>query len=153
MSDDFITRSKLALGELTREDASLSDQEEGIRRRRVDIKARMATLAQAMETYREVMKVPAPSESPKGPEPIARSYPVSGGTMADIAFSILAANDGRMRMMDLIRELQIVGKVKSGPTGPSEYGTVYSTLKRDSRFVKAGPGEFALAPNAPKLPL
>ena len=56
-----------------------------------------------------------------------------------------------MKVADIARALEEVGKLKPNPESPrANYGTVYGTIRGDKRFVKTGTGEFGLS--AGRLP-
>jgi hypothetical protein len=65
------------------------------------------------------------------------------GTTADLAAAFMAAHGGHAKVGEILDELIRVGKL----AGKDAYGDVYGALKRGvpDRFIRVGPGEFALA--------
>ncbi len=154
--DQFIDRVKRELRLLSRREDELAKREEVIRRERAAIRARTTELSRVMTLYESMMGPPTVEASDAETVPIAESAPIrpsaaapverSDGTdaltTADLSATIMAAQGGRAKIRELLDELVRVGKL---PGNEGDYGSVYNALKRHpNRFVKTGPGEFAL---------
>jgi hypothetical protein len=170
-TDDFILRVKRELRSLARREEDLAKRHEAMVRERASIRTRTSELTRLLGVYQEVMGVvPAeetalnePAEHPEvvlespeqikaGSAPLAHAAESANGTTADISAQIMAAHGGRIKIRTLLDELVRMGKLKGND---GDYGSVFGALKRNPhRFVKVGPGEFALvAPSAGVRPL
>lgn len=142
--DEFITQVERKLGELRRDDHALAAQEEGVRRRRAELRSQMNELQASIRVYREFMGMPV-ELAPRATTGLFDDIPM--GTIADMSYAVVAKNGGPMKVADITRALEELGKLKPDSDGArGNYGSVYGTLKRDRRFRRAGTGSFGIAP-------
>lgn len=143
MTDDFIVQVERKLTELRRDDTQLAAQEEGVRRKRNDLRGQMAELQASLRVYRDFMGVPA---EPSPATSIGLFDDVPMGTIADMASGVIRKRGEPMKVADITRALESLGKLKpEDEGGRGNYGSVYGTLKRDRRFRLLEAGKFGLA--------
>jgi hypothetical protein len=146
MTDELIQRVDQELQDLAAEDGTLASQEEDVRRRRNEIRGRMAYLTNGLEFVRNIM------ERQVGATPEAGFFEASAvptrtmtgtQTVADLSAEMMKQRGGTMKVRDILVELVKLGKLKGAK---ADYGTVFGTLSRNpARFRRVSPGEFELA--------
>jgi hypothetical protein len=142
--DAFVKKVEAELREIGRREMKLSEQEDTIKRQRVELRGRSVELTRTLNVYKQVMGVGTAAEQPA---PSTAETPNVDGTIADVAASLLATHGGPMTTNQIVGKLQQVGKLKGGgASGRGDYGTVYRTLLRDPRFVRVDKGIFGLVP-------
>jgi hypothetical protein len=142
MADDFITQVQRRVAEIGREDAQLAAQEDGVRRKRADLREQMGELQASLRVYREFMGVPADPQPPVG---VGLFDDVPMGTIADMAMAVISKRGEPMKVAEITRALESLGKMKpEDEGGRGNYGSVYGTLKRDRRFRLLDAGRFGL---------
>lgn len=142
-TEDFLERAESELRRIVAEDKALMAQEEGVRRKRAEFAEQIRRLRDSVTTYRDLMGI---AEDPK-PNNSLFAPPVQIGTIAEMAARYASERGGTVKIADVTKWLEHVGKLTHGGGGESargNYGTVYGTLSRDRRFKKVGEGEFAL---------
>lgn len=150
MTTDFVDEVERRLADLRREEVALAAQEEGVRRKRGEIRQRMNELEATIRVYREVMNQPAPPVTPT----VGLFENVPMGTIGNMAFEIMQRVGQPMKVADVARALVAAGKLQSEAEGDrGNYGTVYGTLLRDRRFTKVGTGAFGLAATNGQQPI
>jgi glutathione S-transferase len=148
-TDGFVKKASAEIREIGRRDEALTKQEDDLRRKRAEMRARLAELNKALSVYKNLMGMSTEDESPQTADvqmPNSRSL-TGGETIADLAFATIRRQGAPMKIGDVVEELQKLGKLKGGgATGRGDYGTVYRALNRDPRFLRSGKGEFSLVP-------
>ncbi len=139
-SDEFIAKVLTQLRDLRRSDAALRAQEEGVRRRREELAGQIEVLESSLRVYRDVMELPEEAS----PERTLFGE-VALGTVADMAYEILSRHEGPMKVADLTKILEGLGKFAGTAENVRTYATVYGSLSRDSRFTRTDQGEFDLS--------
>jgi hypothetical protein len=137
--------------------SKLQEQEDAIKRQRSELRSRSAELTKSLNVYKELMGIEVSTPAAAvAQSPVATIQPSPGngqGTIADMAYHVIAERGGTMSTNDIVAELQARGKLKGGgETGRGDYGTVYRTLLRDGRFIRSDRGVFSLAPPHPSAP-
>lgn len=110
-----------------------------------DLRAKRDKLTAAIEAIEE-LQGEAPRATVVTPRAahIAPSRKQRSGTVASIAHELIRTHGGPMKVSDIVRALQGMGKFKT-IDARSNYGTVFGTLNDDhARFVKAGEGMFEI---------
>ena len=135
--DAFLERGGEQLASLKADEALLLEKEDELRHRRQEVHRAIEELEGSLEVYTRVMglrterkRTPAPSDE------------IEGGSIADVANALMLERGGSMRVADLVQELAI----RRGEGSVPAYATIYTSLNRDKRFAKAGPGEFRIQP-------
>ena len=124
----------------------------------VDLEERRAKLTAAIDAIREIRAstpasitihaatATATAEAQK-PKVHATKKP-RGNTVGSIAHELIRAHGGPMKVADIVKSLQGMGKFKTVDPR-SNYGTVFGTLNDDhERFAKTGEGEFEIRERA-----
>lgn len=134
-----LIRERLAGVKGTR--TQLAAQRDGIERRLHELAAEIEELNAALTVLSELLGLPADEESTPT---VGLFDDIPYGTIAEMSRDLIERNQGPMKVADLTRALEALGKMT--PTnGRGNYGTVYGTLKRSPGFVQTGTGEFELA--------
>jgi hypothetical protein len=135
MTDGFETYLLQQL-ELKRDE--LDEQRRRLRRVEGDV-ARIREMVGLYLQYRETVTSSGPLA--------ANVTRIKGGRIADIAAGLLRDSRGRARVVDLVRQLQAMGRLNGDRR--SAYGTLVKTMQRyPERFSHSAPGEFALLEDA-----
>ncbi len=134
--DAFARHVAEEVASLRREEERLRAEEEALRTRAGELRKRISELLLAVDVYRREMGLTVPESAPVGEE--------GGGRWADVAYAVMVPR-GRMKVADLVEEL-VARQARGRVPGRAEpkYATVYSSLKRDARFVSVGAGEFEI---------
>lgn len=110
-----------------------------------DLDERIAKLVVARDAIREIAgeaKRPSASgQHPAGRGRVSTKKPRTG-TVGALAFEIVRQHGGPMKVADIVKMLQAMGKSFKTINPRSNYGTVYGTLAADVRFVRVGEGAF-----------
>jgi hypothetical protein len=155
--DAFVKKATAEIRDIARREEALIKQEDDIKRRRSELRLRLAELTKTLAVYKSLMGIGTETAvaTQSDAVPIKRES-AAGETIADVAFSVMSRQGEPMKIGDLVTELQKLGKLKGGgASGRGDYGTLYRTLNRDRRFVRSDKGEFSLSvvsPSAPEQP-
>lgn len=154
----ILTRLNKELRTLEKREADLSARIEDMQHERTSIRARVSELTKARTLYQEfgadspdddgphaTVKTPALAQAPLQSHASANTK-ASLPTTADLAERVMVSQGGRAKIRDILDEAVRIGKL-AGKDG--DYGSVFGTLKGNPRrFVKVGPGQFALVTTA-----
>lgn len=145
----LMAKAQQELEDLRREDERLRRTIEGIETKRADIARRREELESAVRVFGEML----PAEDANivkraivAAAGVATSL-LLAGTIADASQQYMQARGGRAAVTELVSALQEAKRVSAD--GQAAYGVIYTTLLRDKRFRKVGPGEFELT--APEI--
>jgi len=139
--NEFMARAAQDLADWVAENQKLAVDEESIRLRRVELRARITKLLRLREGYEQYMGIhlsPMLDDALLVPGEIAYG-PM--GTIANMAYRAIVQHGGQMRIKDVVAELTRLGRVGGSH---NDYATVYRALSRDSRVERVAPGEFRL---------
>ena len=137
--DEFIERAEAQLRTLRDDDKALEAQEQGVQRKREELAVQIAGLRGSVATYRELMDL-VPEETPAVG---LFDEEVPQGTIAEMAATLIERHGGPMKVVEITRQLERVGKFQHGGGDNSardNYGTVYGTLKRHKLFELTSAG-------------
>lgn len=137
--DEFVTRIEADLRGMATQDADLAAEEEVIRSKRSELRSRLAELTRLRDVYRSYMGIQSGKQPDKG---LFDAETPRAGTIADLAFVTVQQHGGQMKVRAIQDELTRIGKLKGGP---GDYGTLFGSLSRDRRFMKASRGVFQIA--------
>ena len=142
-AQEFFHRVHDQRRDLARQHQSLRAQQGGIERKIAEIEQRLKDLDRAEVVYRDVMGLEKEKAAPTAE--LFEGVPM--GTIADMAYAILQRHDKPMKVAELTKVLENMGKLdrSKDASGRGNYGTVYGTITRDARFVKTAQGEFGLS--------
>ena len=118
-----------------------------MQRKREELAVQIAGLRGSVATYRELMDL-VPEETPAVG---LFDEEVPQGTIAEMAADLIERHGGPMKVAEITRQLERVGKFQHGGGDNSargNYGTVYGTLKRHKLFELTSQGEFGLTQSA-----
>jgi hypothetical protein len=143
---DVLGRAKDKLDTLTKAEADLAAQEEGVRRRREAIRQEIAKLEAFIDVYIEISGLSSVASAVREVEKIA-ARPKVPESISNLVFGFLSEQGGAAPIADIIAHLVDVGKLPPDRTH-NNYSVVYATLMRDKRFARPRPGIFVLTPPA-----
>ena len=140
--DDFLERAELERSSIRKQREHLASQLDGIRRKGEELAQREQDLDRSLRVYRDVMGIPERREA----KPVGDLFgDVPMGTIAEMAEAIIKKHGRPMKVADLTRALEEIGKLsRSAESTRANYGTVYGTIRNHPSFVKTGTGEFGL---------
>ena len=141
-NDQFMGRAREKVESLTREVGLLAAQEEGVRRRKLELTQALAEWERAIALYAEAMELTPPD----APGQITAALDTPEGSLSQLAEGYLAERGTPAKINDLVKWLVSVGRLSGDPAKAGQnYGQVYTTLLRHpDRFRKVGRGEFNL---------
>jgi len=140
---DVIAKVSERLESLSRDDAALAAQEEGVQRRRAELQKEIADLESFVKLYRSLTGESVPLPDPR--TPISPKESIS-----NLAFRFLSDRGGGVPIADIIGWLVEIGKLPADRTH-NNYSVVYATLMRDKRFERPEAGVFRLKPTGPTI--
>ncbi len=140
-AQEFLARVGDDLTKMVDEEKSLAAEEESIRQRRGELRARINKLIHLRDDYQDYLGIhvsAAMDDALLVPGKLAYG-PM--GTIAEMAYRAIVQHGGEMRMPDILTELTRLGRLNGSH---SDYGTTYRALIRDTRVRRAAPGVFRL---------
>ena len=146
---DVLDRAKDKLDALTKAEADLAAQEEGVRRRREAIRQEIAKLEAFVEVYVEISGLTSETSAVREVERVAARAKVPE-SISNLVFRFLSEQGGAAPIADIIAHLVEVGKLPPERTH-NNYSVVYATLMRDKRFARPKPGLFELVQAGPTI--
>ena len=119
---------------------ALEAQMAGVDRRLSELNGRMVDLEISIGEHKRIMQIPDANHSAQTPEQTA---PI--GTICDMSDRLMQNAHGAMQVSKIRDLLNQAGK-QLAPNGSqkNQYATVYSALRRSSRFALIGRGLFRL---------
>lgn len=144
MDSDFERAAQERIASLNRRIEELAEREAELRAERSQVSAELEDVQGALEVYRDIMGISPPSAGSTIPM-MSPGDGIPKGTIADMCAAYIRQH-GPTDVGELVEFLATRDKFKAGGHPRGRYGTVFGTLKRDSRFVKTpGRGRFSLA--------
>jgi hypothetical protein len=139
--DPFLLRARARMESLARDEALLAAQEEGVKRRRIEVQQAIADLGRSIDLYQDLMGINEASS----PGQIPAVFETVRGPLSTLIFDVLRARDGRGKVSDIVLWLQELGRFPTDPDhAAAQYSSVYTALLRDPRMEKVGRGEFRI---------
>jgi len=147
-NDTFLGRARDRLQKLAADIAQLEAQEEGVRRRRLELVDQVRDWERAVSLYSEAMDVETTDAAP-GQMSVALDAP--SGTFAQLVSKYMGDHGGQAKIADIARWLVDVGRLPNDPKKHGQYyGRVYTTLLRHpDRYEFVDKGLFRLKDEGP----
>jgi hypothetical protein len=147
-SDDFVAKAKERIEKLSYEITQLELQEEGVRRRRLELQRQADEWKRSVTHYAEVMGIDVAT-----PGQLVAGLDTPTGTIPQLTDRYLIEHDGIAKVSDITEWIVETGRLQNDPErAQRHYGQVYTALLRHpARFENVDRGTFRLRPGSTPL--